>query len=115
MTAASEWGAKAEAKPVRPALADSHEALLHQVGVGRFLLRCRENAPLAQALREARPERSIGVVYPGDERHGGWMQARLGEQFDVVVHLDETRAAEPLGPTARWEHGQIPDTFPSGL
>ena len=38
VTAATDWGGPAERKRVRPALADSHEALLHGSGVSRFWL-----------------------------------------------------------------------------
>jgi hypothetical protein len=31
------------------------------------------------------------------------------------MHLDETRALEPLERTARWERGELPETFPTGL
>jgi hypothetical protein len=29
-----------------------------------------------------------------------------------MVHLDETRALEPLEITADWERGEAPETFP---
>jgi hypothetical protein len=38
--------------------------------------------------------------------------ARLADQFDAVVHLDETRATEPLERTSQWEAGELPETFP---
>jgi hypothetical protein len=33
-------------------------------------------------------------------------------QFDAVIHVDETRAVEPLERTARWEEGEVPETYP---
>lgn len=41
VTAASDWGAPAERKRVRPALSGSYEALFHAVGLPRFLLPLR--------------------------------------------------------------------------
>jgi hypothetical protein len=38
--------------------------------------------------------------------------ARLADQFDAVIHLDETRAVEPLERTSQWEAGEVPETFP---
>ncbi len=38
VTAATDWGGSAERKRVRPARANSHEALLHGCGVSRFWL-----------------------------------------------------------------------------
>ena len=42
-------------------------------------------------------ERAIGVLYlPETERASHYFHARLPEQFDYVLHFDETRAVEPL-------------------
>ena len=38
--------------------------------------------------------------------------ARLADQFDAVLHFDETRAVEPIETTAKWEKGELPETFP---
>ena len=32
-----------------------------------------------------------------------YFHARLADQFDAVVHLDETQAVEPLELTSEWE------------
>src|SRR5437763_8560336 len=42
VTAASDWGAPAERKRVRPGLPGSCEALFHAVGIPRFLLSLRD-------------------------------------------------------------------------
>jgi erythromycin esterase-like protein len=113
VTAASDWGAPAERKFVREALAGSYEALFHAARIGRFLMTWRELEILATALGGARLERAIGVIYrPDTERMSHYFHARLGEQFDAVIHLDETRAVEPLERTAEWEAGEVPETFP---
>jgi erythromycin esterase-like protein len=76
----------------------------------------RENDELAAILREARLERAIGVIYrPETERLSHYFQARLSDQFDAVMHFDETRAVEPLERTAGWEAGELPETYPSSL
>jgi hypothetical protein len=41
-----------------------------------------------------------------------YFDAELPRQFDLVVHLDETRALEPLDRTAPWEQGELPETYP---
>jgi erythromycin esterase-like protein len=67
-------------------------------------------------LGAPRLERAIGVIYrPQSERLSHYFSARLPEQFDAVIHLDETRAVEPVGPTAGWDKGEPPETFPTGL
>jgi hypothetical protein len=56
------------------------------------------------------------VVYvPETERLSHYLHARLTDQFDAVLHFDETRAVEPLELTARWEAGEAPETFPFGV
>jgi len=116
VTAASEWDAPAERKNVRPALDDSYEALFHATGLGRFLLDLRTDKPTAEALREARLERAIGVIYrPDTERVSHYFKAQLPEQFDAVLHFDATRAVEPLERTSRWEKGELPETYPFGV
>src|SRR5438067_6899093 len=75
VTAASDWGALAERKRVRPALNDSYEALFHEVGERRFLLPLG-GADVANALTDPRLERAIGVIYmPRTERASHYFHA----------------------------------------
>ena len=116
VTAASEWGGPAERRRVRPALPASYEAVFHEVGLPRFLLPFRNGGTAADALRVPRLERAIGVVYlPETERVSHYFHARLPEQFDAVLHFDETRAVEPLERTPAWESAEAPETYPTGL
>jgi len=116
VTAATEWGGPAERKRVRPALPDSYEALFHELDLGRFLVVLRDGGAAIASLRQPRLERAIGVIYrPETERLSHYFSARLPEQFDAVLHFDETRAVEPLERTTAWEKGEAPETFPSGL
>jgi erythromycin esterase-like protein len=113
VTAASDWGGPAERKQVRPALAGSYEALFHDTEIERFLLIWREGDAATEGFREPKLERAIGVIYlPKTERQSHYFEARLRDQFDAVVHFDETRAVEPLERTAEWERGEVPETFP---
>jgi hypothetical protein len=53
------------------------------------------------------------VIYrPETERASHYFRARLSEQFDAVIHVDETRAVAPLERTAGWEAGEAPETYP---
>jgi erythromycin esterase-like protein len=116
VTAATEWDGPAERKRVRPALPDSYEALFHELDLGRFLIILREGDAAITPLRRPRLERAIGVIYrPETERLSHYFSARLPEQFDAVLHCDETRAVEPLERTAVWERAEVPETFPTGL
>jgi erythromycin esterase-like protein len=100
---------------VRTAMIDSHESFLHDANVGRFWLNLGD--PTAHdAMMVPRLERSIGVIYrPDTERRSHYFHARLGEQFDAVIHLDHTKAVEPLERTSLWDQGEPPETYPTGL
>jgi len=112
VTAASGWDSGAERKHVRPALPESYESLLHETGLPAFMLPLR-NSKASNYLREPRLERAIGVVYlPETERSSHYFSASLPEQFDVVLHFDETRAVEPLERSVLWKEGEVPETFP---
>jgi hypothetical protein len=34
------------------------------------------------------------------------------QQFDAIIHIDETRAVEPLERTSVWDEGELPETYP---
>jgi erythromycin esterase-like protein len=114
VTAASDWDEPAERKRVRPGLPGSFEALFHSLEVPDLLLPMR-GREVTEALRESRLERAIGVIYrPETERLSHYFEARLPEQFDAVIHFDETSAVEPLDLTAGWRTGEAPETYPTG-
>lgn len=114
VTAAREWDQPPERRWVRPARRDSYEHAFHASGLDRFFL------PLSQergrTLGGPLLERAIGVVYrPESERASHYFDARLGEQFDAVFHLDETTAVEPLDIHERWVRHETPETYPFGV
>jgi erythromycin esterase-like protein len=116
VTAASDWGAPAERKNVRPALAGSYETLFHTSGLPSFEIDLSGSPVAAEQLLAPRLERAIGVIYrPETERVSHYIYARLSEQFDAVIHFDHTRAVEPLERTAEWIRGDLPETYPVGV
>jgi erythromycin esterase-like protein len=113
VTAASDWDGPAERKRVRPALPGSCEALFHDLDLPALLLDFRAEREAVEQLREPRLQRAIGVIYrPETERFSHYFHARLAEQFDAMIHIDETSAVEPLERTAGWERGEPPATYP---
>ncbi|HEU5116022.1 MAG TPA: erythromycin esterase family protein [Isosphaeraceae bacterium] len=116
VTAAARWDAPAERKRVRPALRGSFEAVFHEVDTPRFLIPLNDEGDLAEGLRSPRLERAIGVIYrPETERRSHYFEARLSDQFDHVIHIDRTEAAEPLDRDSGWDLGEVPDTYPMGV
>jgi erythromycin esterase-like protein len=114
VTAASEWGGPAERKIVRPAPPGSFEDLFHASGRERFIVLL--GGRTRPVLHHPMLERAIGVIYrPQTERSSHWFRADLARQFDAVIHIDGTTAVEPLERTARWDEGEPPETYPTGL
>ncbi|HKT80918.1 MAG TPA: erythromycin esterase family protein [Vicinamibacterales bacterium] len=114
VSAASDWDEPVERKRVRPSIEGSYERLFHQVGLERFLLLLRRPST-REALPESLLERAIGVIYrPDSERVSHYFRARLIDQFDAVLHVDESNALEPL---ERWARDEVdlPETYPSGF
>jgi erythromycin esterase-like protein len=116
VTAASAWDSPAERKQVRPARPDSYEGLFHRVGIPAFALTFEAGTHVTSGLREEMLERAIGVVYlPESELASHYFGARLSDQFDAIIHFDQTRAVEPLEPIAKRSLGEPAETFPSGI
>jgi erythromycin esterase-like protein len=116
VTAASNWDAPAPTRMrVRPALAGSYEAVFHEAGGSRFLVDLT-SGEAGEALLSPMLERAIGVIYrPETERASHYFSALLAGQFDAVIHIDETRAVEPLERIAGWGVAEPPETYPSAL
>jgi erythromycin esterase-like protein len=117
--AADDWDEPPHRERVRAGLPGSWEELFHEAEHPRFYA-------TAPALRRAigehanRLERAIGVVYrPESERRSHYLHARIAEQFDLVVHIDTTRALVPLDPNEQavpaTADAELPETFPTGI
>lgn len=78
----------------------------------------RSSAPQQpnETLRPPHLQRAIGVINrPETERWSHDFHANVTEQLDALIHFDETHARQPLEPHAKWESGELPETFPSGI
>jgi erythromycin esterase-like protein len=116
VTAASDWGGNAETKRVVPSLRDSYERLFHDTGIDRFWLNLRDNELISSHLRQPRLERAIGVIYrPDTERVSHYFRTSLPDQFDALIHLDETTALQPVERLAPLPEHELPATFPSDV
>ena len=115
VTAASNWDEAAQLKRVRPALENSYERLFHETGLPGFFLNLRDEET-KEILSKPLLERAIGVIYrPETERLSHYFASVLAEQFDGVIHFDETRAVEPLDHVPGWTHDDAPETYPEGI
>ena len=115
VTAANDWDEPHTCMHVRPGLPGSWEQMFHLIGHPRFLMILRDNESLRSVTAAGRLQRAIGVIYrPETERSSHYFYTRLADQFDAMVHIDETSALEPLDP--REVAGTTePETFPSGI
>ncbi len=115
VAAATNWDEPAQIKKVCPSHKDSYEQIFHKTGLGNFFLDLRD-AEIEDLLRRPQLERAIGVIYrPETERASHYFTAVLSEQFDGVIHFDETSAVEPLDKVASKSHDDAPQTFPEGI
>jgi erythromycin esterase-like protein len=116
--AAHDWDEPYARQAVRPALAGSWEALFHATGAPRFSV---ATAALAKIIGESeqRLARAIGVVYrPETERRSHYFHTRLCAQYDHILHVDRTRALDPLDAPAPLPHvrdADVDETFPTGV
>lgn len=112
VAAADNWDEPMQVKSVVPSRPDSWEQMFLRAGLPTALYDWRhpDRAELREALRGARLERAIGVIYrPRTERVSHYFYAQLAEQFDAWLWFEESRAVTPLpGPS---EPG-VPDTWP---
>lgn len=116
VTAASEWDAPMERKRVRSSIPGSYENIFFQVSHRNFLLDLRENNEAVDLLQEPRLQRAIGVIYrPETERISHYYYTCLPEQFDFMLHYDETNAVKPLETTMQWHKGELEETYPFGV
>jgi erythromycin esterase-like protein len=120
VTAAHDWGDSAQRMKVNASLPGSIERALHDAAPARCVLPLR-GSPAADAARAALSdrallERAIGVIYrPRTERQSHYFHARVGRQFDLLYHFDESRAVDPLERTGAWTTDEPPETYPSAL
>jgi erythromycin esterase-like protein len=116
VTAASNWDEPAQRKRVRAGLAGSWEDVFHRTAAPEFLLPLRNDAALRSTVASRRLQRAIGVIYrPDTERQSHYVHTRLDQQFDAIVHIDETGALEPLEVGQAWIDREAPQTYPSGM
>jgi erythromycin esterase-like protein len=115
VAAASDWDGPLEFKSIRPARADSFEAMFRDTELPRHLCdwTTHSDTRLRSLLGDTRLERAIGVIYrPETELHSHYFEADMAEQFNAFVWFEETSAVKPL-PAGR-PHG-APDTYPFGV
>lgn len=113
--AASDWGERAEVMRVRPAVDGSYEDLFHEAKLPSFFLPVAKGSAAGSAVADTRLERAIGVIYrPETERASHYFGARLSEQFDAIIHVDDTNAVDALEEVQRVPE-DVPETFPTGI
>lgn len=120
VTASSNWDEPGQRQYIRPAIPESYESLFHETGLSAFLLIFDKhnlmNHNLTKRLHTPLLERAIGVIYrPETERESHYFTASLSDQFNAVIHFDETHALEPLDSSEHWLNDEKPETYPFGF
>ncbi len=75
------------------------------------------NATTARCSADAPRHGICATSTTGRKRSAGATTIRRmsPNSFGVMIHLDETRALDPLDRNAGWERGELADTFPTSL
>ncbi len=116
VTAATDWDAPCSRMAVRPALPESLEWLLHEVGAPDSAYLPARGSAVEDALLRPRLARAIGVIYrPHTERESHYYRVSAARQFDALIHIDRTRAVEPLEAVGLTATNELPDTYPTSL
>lgn len=116
VTAASDWDGPAETKAIREPLSGSYEEIFSRLEKRRFFLDLQARNEAVELLTGERLQRAIGVIYrPETERMSHYFYTSLPQQFDFMIHIDETEAVRPLPSFAHQRPGEMDETYPSGL
>lgn len=116
VTAADNWDDPERTMQVNEPFPGSYEDVFHHVNYKSFLLDLRTGNEAVDKLMEPRLQRAIGVIYrPDTERYSHYFLSCLPEQFDFILHYDETHAVEPLRTAMHAHRGELDETYPSGL
>jgi erythromycin esterase-like protein len=116
VTAALEWDGPALRQKVNEPFPGSYEEIFHHVNLKAFLLNLRDNNEAVDGLMTPRLQRAIGVIYRSDtERYSHYFQSCLPEQFDFMLHYDDTNAVEALDAVMHRHYSELDETYPSGL
>mgnify|MGYP000013966536 CR=1 FL=1 len=92
------------------------EDVLHHAGTARLLLPQRDHAALRSLVALQRLQRASGVIYrPDTKRRSYYFYTRFTQQFNAVMHIDETRAMQPLDVGQVWSDGEAAETIPSRI
>src|SRR5438045_5874426 len=94
----------------------SYEELFHATDQPSFWIDLRQRNSANNLLQRERLQRAIGVIYrPQTERVSHYFEVRLPAQFDVMIHIDETKALEPLERISQWDRGKLSATYTAAL
>ncbi|MFD0893795.1 erythromycin esterase family protein [Luteolibacter ambystomatis] len=101
VTAADHWNEEPRRITMNPGLPGSYEEFFHRIGRESFWLDLTEEGDAVDSLREPMLQRAIGVIYrPLTERHSHYFYSCLPDQFDAIIHIDQTTAIHPLDHSA---------------
>jgi len=113
--AGDEWEAPMERMNVPTARRHSWEDVLHRAGPENRLL-LFDDVRKNNLFLEERGHRAIGVVYhPAYESYGNYVPTVLPMRYDAFLHIDESRALEPLHDVKVRHDGEVPETYPTGV
>lgn len=109
--AADDWDEPYKKMPLPPAIHDSWEHVLHNLGQNDRILIFSEDNEASKVFSDWKGQRAVGVVYEPRAEFGNYVPTVLRERYDALIHIDKTTALKPLGVEPKAEGP--PDTFPA--
>jgi erythromycin esterase-like protein len=121
VTAADEWDLPCKYKKVNDGMSGSIEEVFHKVSenimnVG-FMIIFRsktsenylaEKSVIEDLSKRAYLERAKSVIYrPNTERRSHYFDCKIAKQFDIVIHIDNTNALQPLDIPQEWSQNKV--------
>jgi erythromycin esterase-like protein len=117
VTATSEWDEPAQFFKVNKGMDGSVEQLFHdiskRVSSNEFVLYFRNTTSnvasqeVINILSKPLQERAIGVNYlPRTEKYSHYFKAKIAQQFDIMIHVDESSALRPLDIPVEWSRAE---------
>jgi len=111
--AASSWGTPEQVLPMPQARTGSHEDLLHDTLARPSVLVFSDDRS-GPWLSARMGHRGIGVVYDPEREESNYVPTRIGQRYDALIWLEQTRSLRPLHHEGRPQEPEL-ETEPTGF
>ena len=111
--AASSWGTPEQVFPMPQARTGSHEDVLHDTLARPSVLVFSDDRS-GPWLSAWMGHRGIAVVYDPEREESNYVPTRIGQRYDALIWLEQTRSLRPLHHEGRPQEPEL-ETEPTGF